>query len=315
MTTTKPIAPMLAVPMSKANILDWNDWMMEEKFDGWRLVVTIPASGNIVAHTRERKHAGGGPKDQNDATDLLTPDIMKGLDALRPRSGVLVLDGELIAILKDGRIGTSTDVPRKDLAGRRYTAFDVLMVREGSVMMQSYMQRRNILETLVSGVSSTGVVLSDARPCVDTETVSAFTHEVWDRAGEGLILKNRHARYEAGKRREAFVKIKKLFTAVIKVTGWEPTRGNVLNRGPFACVVGTIVEAPKGHEALVGRATSVKTKDDAELAAFANRQLDARKGGAYKQHPDIGRKLRIEYQDVAADGGVRHPRWDRWEEE
>jgi hypothetical protein len=32
-------------------------------------------------------------------------------------------------------------------------------------------------------------------------------------------------------------------------------------------------------------------------------------------HPAMGRLLRIEYQDIAADGGVRHPRWDRWEDE
>jgi ATP-dependent DNA ligase len=298
----KPTAPMLAVPMSKADIRDWNDWMMEEKFDGWRLVVTIPAHDPITAHTRLRKHAGGS-KDQNDVTAMLPADIMQGLDALRPRSGWLVLDGELLAIRADGTIGTSTDVPRKDLA-KRYVVFDVLMTQSGSSMMMPYAQRRNLLETLVHGVSSKNVVLADARPCVDSDTVAVFCHEVWDRGGEGLILKNRNARYEAGKRREAFVKIKKLFTAVIKVTGFEASRGTVLQRGQYATVVGTIVEAPEGHESLVGQETSVKTKDDAELAKF-----NARKGA------DVGRLLRIEYQDIAAEGGVRHPRWDRWENE
>ena len=30
--------------------------------------------------------------------------------------------------------------------------------------------------------------------------------------------------------------------------------------------------------------------------------------------PAIGRKLRVDYQEVTPDG-YRHPRWDRWEDE
>lgn len=302
------IAPMLAVPMSKADIRDWNDWMMEEKFDGHRLVVEVTANGDVTAHTRERKHAGVSGKSQ------LTRDLPRHLVAefkqLAPRGLSLVLDGELLAIHKDGRIGTSTDVTRTDLqSSLHFVAFDVLMTEAGSMMMQSYSTRRAYLVTLFGCHAFKHIFPADARECVDTETVSAFTHEVWDRGGEGLILKNKRARYEAGKRREAFVKVKKLFTAVIKVTGFEASRGTVLQRGQYATVVGEIVEAPEGHEALVGSETSVKTKDDAELAKFN------RHAGTPATHPDLGRLLRIEYQDIAADGGVRHPRWDRWEEE
>lgn len=302
----KPIAPMLAVPMSKADIRDWNDWMMEEKFDGWRLVVTIPAEEPIHAHTRLRKHSSG-EKDQNDVTGDLPVALLEGFDALRPRTGVLVLDGELLAIHPDGHVGTSTDVPRKNLA-KRFVAFDVLMTSSGSSMMMPYAQRRNLLESLVFGVSSKGIVLADARPCVDSDAVAEFCHEVWDRGGEGLILKAKNARYEQGKRREAFVKIKKLHTAVARVTGFEATRGTVLNRGAYAKVTLEIVEAPE-HPSLVGHHTSVKTKNDEELAEFG------RHAGTPETHPALGRLLRIEYQDLAADGGVRHPRWDRWENE
>jgi ATP-dependent DNA ligase len=303
----KPIAPMLAVPMAKADIRDWNDYVAEEKYDGWRLVVTIPADDPIVAHTRLRKHSSGS-KDQNDVTGMLPVALLNELHSLRPRTGVLVLDGELLAVFPDGRIGTSTDVPRKELA-KRYVVFDVLMTPAGSSMMFDYAKRRAILNALLCVVKDSDVrqhvVAAEVRDCIDTETVSAFTHEVWDRGGEGLILKRKDARYEAGKRREAFVKIKKLFTAVIKVTGFEATRGTVLNRGDYAKVCGVIVEAPKGHEALLGTETSVKTKNDEELAAF-----NKAKGAG-----TLGRLLRIEYQDIAAEGGVRHPRWDRWENE
>ncbi len=302
------IAPMLAVPMSKADIRDWNDWMMEEKFDGHRLVVEVTSNGDVTAHTRERKHAGVSGKSQ--LTRDLPAHLLAEFKRLAPRGLALVLDGELLAIHPDGHVGTSTDVTRTDLQkSLRFVAFDVLMTEAGSMMMQSYSTRRAYLVTLFGQHALKHVVLADARECVDSETVASFCHEVWDAGGEGLILKNKRARYEAGKRREAFVKIKKLFTAVIKVTGFEATRGSVMNRGQYATVVGEIVEAPEGHESLVGAETSVKTKDDAELAKF-NRHT-----GSASSHPDLGRLLRIEYQDIAADGGVRHPRWDRWENE
>lgn len=312
----KPIAPMLAVPMSKADITDWSLYVAEEKFDGWRFVVTIPAFGDFVAHTRERKHAGGGPKDQNDASDLLTPDVKRDLERLRPRTGWLVLDGEYLAIHPDGRVGTSTDVPRKELA-KRFVAFDVLHTAQGSCMMLAYGERRRILQALFAtdDHDMKHAMLSEVRPCVDTESVSAFTHEVWNRGGEGLILKLKSARYEAGKRRAAFVKVKKLLTAVLTITGFEATRGTVMNRGSFASV---LLRDDAGKE------TSVKTRDDVELERFRQQWEkrcetlaigDPARIDGFHLHPAIGRKLRIEYQDIAADGGYRHPRWDRWEEE
>lgn len=307
------IAPMLAVPMSKANILDWNDWMMEEKFDGHRLVVEITAAGDVTAHTRERKHAGVSGKSQ--LTKDLPPHLVAEFKRFAPRGLSLVLDGELLATLPDGRVGTSTDVTRTDLqSSLRFVAFDVLMTQSGSCMMLPYETRRGILEERFAAVGThLHIVLADARECIDMDTVSAFTHQVWDRGGEGLILKNKRARYEAGKRREAFVKIKNLFTAVIKVTGFEATRGTVMNRGPFATVVGVIVEAPPEHQVLIGKTTSVKTKDDVELRRFQRAAGDTT--NPTHEHPALGRLLRIEYNDVAADSGVRHPRWDRWEEE
>lgn len=301
----KPIAPMLAVPMSKADIADWNDYVAEEKYDGWRLIVILPAHDPIQAFTRLRKHSSG-QKDQNDVTGMLPVALLNELDALRPRTGWIVLDGELLAIRKDGTIGTSTDVPRKELA-KRYVVFDVLTTPAGSSMMFPYSQRRTILEAIMLTPADAleHIVAAEVRECIDPDHVATFCHEVWDRGGEGLILKRKAARYESGKRREAFVKIKKLFTAVIKVTAFEATRGTVLNRGDYAKVCGVIVEAPEGHEALLGTETSVKTKNDEELAKF-----NKAKGAG-----TIGRLLRIEYQDIAAEGGVRHPRWDRWENE
>lgn len=300
------IAPMLAAPMSKADVSNWNDWMMEEKFDGHRLVVQVTAHGEVTAYTRERKHVGAAGKTQ--LTRDLPPHLIAGFRKLAPHTGELVLDGELLATMRDGRFGTSTDVTRTELQSTlSFVAFDVLTTSVGSCMMLTYTERRRLLESLFAGRLIANVIIAEVRECIDTDAVSAFTHEVWDRGGEGLILKNKKARYtegERGRRTCAFVKIKKLLTDVLTVVGFEATRGTVMNRGRFATVV---LENAKGER------TSVKTKDDAELNAFEQAaRLGWQPGMA---HPALGRKLRIEYQDVAADGGYRHPRWDRWEDE
>lgn len=310
------IKPMLAVPMSKADITNWNDYVAEEKYDGWRLVVNIPAHDPITAWTRERKHAGGGPKDQNNVTAMLPTSLLQELHGLRPRTGDIVLDGELLAIHPDGRVGTSTDVPRKELA-KRYVVFDVLRTPAGSSMMFEYAKRRVILNALLCSDDREHVVAAEVRECIDTEHVSAFTHEVWNRGGEGLILKRKEARYDAGKRRDAFVKIKKLFGAVCRVTGFEATCGTVLNRGQFAKVTLEVVQPAPEHPQTLRHHTSVKTLDDVELGKFNAQaaRIEGTLDHVLRTHPALGRLLRIEYQDIAADGGLRHPRWDRWEDE
>jgi hypothetical protein len=83
--------------------------------------------------------------------------------------------------------------------------------------------------------------------------------------------------------------VKALDTAVMTVTGFEKGEN-----GPHSTVtlVGTDGE------------TTVKTLNADALRKFAANPKSF-----------IGRKLRIEFQERTPDGGYRHPRWDRWENE
>lgn len=295
-----PYQPMLAAPMSKAQITDWHDWFIEEKFDGWRLIVQVEDNGDVHAWTRPRRHAGSDGKTMayHELAEHLKPQL-----ALLP---VGVYDGELLGG------DTSTDVSRTDLVHTRtFVIFDVLMMRDASTLHDygmvstPYEQRRALLDELALVVrrpsnGMTHVRIAEAKRVTREEDVLNFVHEVWHRGGEGAILKRASSRYFPGKRRDAFVKIKKLNTAVLTVVGFEETRGTVLNRGQYATV---ILEDARGER------TSVKTKDDLELA-----RLNAHTGTT-GTHPALGRKLRIEYQDWTPKGGYRHPRWDRWEDE
>jgi len=286
--TEAPFKPMLAVPMSKAKILDWLDWAIEEKYDGWRLIVEVAQT--ITAWTRPSQHAGAEGKTM--LVQALPVHLMRDLSRL-PYG---VYDGELMSGV------TSSDVSRLDLVDqKRFVVFDVLRSTAGSTAMLTYDQRRAILETIFQTLpQSVALHLAPNMALTCLDDVSDFVKAVWARGGEGAILKQRTARYFPGKRSPVFVKVKKLQTAVCTVVGFAAGRGEKVDRGPFAMV---LLQDAKGN------ATSVKTRNDAELAAFAA------SGRPDATHPALGRKLRIEYQDFTPTDGYRHPRWDRFEDE
>lgn len=295
------IKPMLAVPMTKGTINNWNEWAIEEKFDGHRLIVEV-AGGDVTAWTRPRKHAGDvSGKSMNER--VLPPHL--AADLARLPEGVY--DGELLGG------DTSTDVTRTDLAHTlRFVVFDFL--RDDAIACNAaarpYDERRRALEYIFGRYRQSPVVtLARSCPVTCEQDVTAFVDAVWARGGEGAILKRRAAAYQPGKRSPDFIKVKKLLTTVCTIVGFETTRGKVLSRGAYATV---LLEDAEGNR------TSVKTLNDAELDAFNNewREYAERTDVPMRdEHPAIGRKLRIEYQDWTPKGGYRHPRWDRWEDE
>jgi len=289
--TTNPIRPMLAVPMSKANVNDWHDWSIETKYDGVRLIVEVGRS-TVTAWTRPR----GSSKDM--AVRVLPKHLT--IELLTLPEGTY--DGELMAGT------TSTDVTRLDLEHeRQFVVFDLL--RDGVIHTSdwSYLVRRvrlaQIFERTTVGPRA-HVWLAESRPLTCKADVTRFVKSVWDDGGEGAILKRNAARYQAGKRSPDFIKVKKESHEVMTIVGFQSTKGIIMDRGPFAIVV---VEDKDGNR------TTVKTVDDHQLAQFSN-ATDHSRQGFTDSHPAIGRKLMIEYQDRTRDGGYRHPRWDRWAE-
>lgn len=321
------IKPMLAMSMDKVTIGDWNDWAVEQKFDGWRVVVEV-SSFDVVGWTRPRRRANGDKTMEM----LQLPDVAPGQFPAHLKSAMQSMpngtyDGELLG----GR--TSTDVGRRDLqSSLRFVVFDILRHGKVEVMTSPYSGRRALLEDIFRQFGVWGpnhpdtpkrclpsVVLAESIHVTSAEDVKRVFDHVRAEKGEGVMLKRKASLYQPGKRSRDLVKVKALHTAVCTVVGFEATRGKIMKRGPFATVV---LEDANGNR------TSVKTKDDAELEAF-NRQwrdcVGANVPGLHRaeppydpalgQHPSIGRKLRIEFQDFTPDQGYRHPRWDRWEEE
>lgn len=295
------IKPMLAVPLSKGTIHSWEDWAIEEKYDGHRLIVQVDRN-SVTAWTRPRKHAGDA-SGKSMSSKVLPTHLVEALGCL-PAG---VYDGELLGG------DTSTDVTRTDLAHTlRFIVFDVLRQDDVDTTIIPYFGRRSILEKIFGRVSSrrggrisSHVSLAESRLIRREADVTAFVDRVWQAGGEGAILKRKAATYQPGKRSRDFIKVKKCCSAVMTVIGFEATRGKIMNRGAFAMVR---LRDDAGNE------TSVKTKDEAEIAMLEKEAVSAyaKRTG---MHPSIGRQLRIEFQDFTPEGGYRHPRWDRWENE
>lgn len=303
------IKPMMAAPMptTPAHLPPWERmviepgiWAVEEKYDGHRLETYVEPSGDVWCWSRnglERAHLL-----QTDARAI----PQRILDALRKMPWGRY-DGELNAPGKRS-YGVTDETNRADLV---YVIFDVLELLGVSTVLETYDQRRAYLEEI--GYRCNHVLAPSVRIAYQWRVASQIglqtvLQEIWNRDGEGIILKRRQSRYSPGKRPKGdWIKFKKLQSTVITVTGFERSKGEIMDRGPFAVVVG--VDAN-------GVECKVKTRNDAELEKLNEEaqcsEAEFRLGGMV--HPAIGRKLRIEYQELTPKG-YRHPRWDRWEDE
>jgi bifunctional non-homologous end joining protein LigD len=288
------IKPMLAEKLPAGFFLRDGEWAVEEKYDGHRLIVSVHG-GAVTAWARSGKER------------VLPDHIVTALEQFP--SGTY--DGELTA----GEGGRSYNVTEKSKVHlRRFVVFDILRLLNQSLVASSYDQRRRYMREIFKTLKFEAVQMAK-RWDVDTiEEAMGIYKEIRKRDGEGIILKRRLARYTIGKRTEDFLKVKALKHAVLTVTGFKPSKGKKIDRGPFAVA---LLEDSKGNK------TKVKVLDDDTLADLMRAwNVHIRKPAFSKaarakqeQHPYVGRKLCIDYQERTPDGSYRHPRWDRWEDE
>lgn len=256
-------------------------WACEEKFDGERRTLARLPGGELKMWARPQRDSDTA------ATQTVPAHIAKVFDAL-PESATFTIDGEEYI---PG--GYSSDVANLANEDRKVLViFDITRVLGQDTTHETWNDRRELLEELFSREA-----FADPNCPVKLATLfdapfNKAAQQVWDRKGEGLILKRRAARYQPGRRSQDFLKVKGLETALMTVTGFK--KGKL---GPYATVC---LRNP-----LDGSETTCKTLDNKALAAFA-------------KDPEsfIGRKLYIEYQFRTPGGGYRGPViWDRWENE
>lgn len=264
-------------------------WVAEEKYDGHRILMCVTDHAEVHVWSRYGK------------TRPLPAHVLHDAKQLVPG----VYDGELLV-----QGGRSYNVKEGTKAGQLvYVIFDLLrVVGVPTICEQTYDVRRESLEYIFvqrgGQMNANGVMLAPSHKLLSREHMLQLRDEVWQRDGEGLIIKRRAGLYLPGKRTKEFMKLKKLETAVVTVIGWAESRGEKNYRGPYGM---TRFRDDAGFE------SQVKTLNDHELARFEER---GRNCGLFNEnHPDLGRKLRIEFVEKTPDGAYWHPRWDRWEDE
>lgn len=260
-TVAKPIEPMLASKMESAVISDWTSWAIEEKFDGHRAMVSV-SKGEVTAWSRSGK-----------GREL--PSQVRMAFSVQPDG---IYDGELMG--REG--GSFADVRRIENQDSAYfVVFDVVDYAGENTRGLRYDDRREILVHAVK--PSKFVRVADSRNLESQADVVAFVSAVWERGGEGAILKRRAAKYQAGRRSPDFVKVKKGGSRVVVVRGFKPGE-----RGPCSSIV---CEDPED-----GMMTAVKNESKIDASA-----------------KDIGRRLWIDYTEKTDEAFV-NPHCDRWED-
>jgi ATP-dependent DNA ligase len=271
---TTTLLPMLAKPYDPRKhdtLLKAGHLVVEEKFDGHRCIVRVEHGEPIKAWSRTGI----------DCRNKLASHLLQSLRSV-PNG---VYDCELL--LPGGK---STDVTRLEVQHRLHlVVFDLLELNGDPVFSQPWSARRELLAG-IDGWSSF-VYLSHVEFQVRTpQLLEAFVSAIWEKKGEGVIVKDKRARYEPGKRRDAFLKIKDCGTTVVTVVGFEAGTTTDSNVVVF-----------RDDDGNVCKCKVVNDEWRAKVAADPDKY--------------IGRRLRIEFHERTPDGSYRHPRWDRWEDE
>jgi DNA ligase 1 len=205
----RPVAYMLATPLETiASAIDPAMHVVEDKIDGVRAQVhKVGDTVSIFARGLER------------VTDAY-PEIVEAFQFVR---GSIALDGELVAVTADMRprpfLALQTRLRRKEPSAElldevpvAFFAYDLLADDEGDHLGLPWRERRARLEewAATSG-PRTNFVLNAVRPMGDLDPEFDAARA---RGHEGLVLKRVDAVYDAGRRGQSWIKVKKAFATL-----------------------------------------------------------------------------------------------------
>lgn len=293
------IKPMLAVPMDTRVSFAKGRYAVEEKYDGHRIIMRV-ANGVVNAWSRTGKER------------RIPKQILEA--ALKLPDGIY--DGEFVVDTEQNARSYGVS----DLSNEHklcYIVFDILESHGTSTLTYTQGTRSAMVR---SAVPPHGAVRAIEQVEINNEQqLVDFLSEVWARDGEGAIIKDLQGKYEPGKRRRCWMKIKALHSAEMTCMGFVASKGLIENRGPFAIIVLRDDE---------GFFTMTKTRNMEQLALFerefneaglvlddalySSAVIGGRKVEFLTTHPRVGMRCRIEYQERTPDGSYRSPRFDHW---
>jgi bifunctional non-homologous end joining protein LigD len=299
------IPPMLA---TLGELPDRDDaYAYETKFDGVRAIAYIH-SGQMRLLSR------------NDADVTAAYPELAGL--AEQGGGVdLVVDGEIVALNRAGRVSFEALQPRMHLRDRRqiqrlaeaspvsYRIFDLLRLDGRVTTGLPYAQRRELLQSLDlngSHWSTPPYRAGGGRPAL----AAAVEH-----GDEGVVAKRLDSLYTPGRRSPAWIKVKPVRTQEVVVGGWRP------GQGARADTIGSLLLGIPGSAGLdyVGQVGTGFTR---EALLELQRQLGRRtRATSPFAQPVPAREAKdaqwvtpvlvgeVAFSEWTRDGRLRHPAW------
>jgi len=218
----RQIEPMLArtLPQDKLDeMMMRKDVVAEEKLDGERNLLHIMPDGSARITSRRISKKTGKFHDKTEHVPHLTrpgtwPKELAGT----------VIDGEMMH--PDGFKRTASifrSLPERavklqsEFGNVEFCVFDVLFDRGQSLMEKSWEYRRKWLETVFSPDVVWPKEMYLSKVVIDDKEY--FLEEIWERGGEGIILKPMGSLYVPGGRND-WVKVKSIMTIDVVVIGF-----------------------------------------------------------------------------------------------
>ena len=299
-----PLKPQLA--LSRRELPVGEDFAYEIKLDGFRCLAFVDGE-EVFLQSRSAKPLG-----------RYFPELV-----LPP--GRYVLDGEIVVRGADGHEDFDALGQRIHPAVSRierlavetpavYVVFDLLARDDETLLEQPLSARRAALEQLLAGKEFAGA------PVELMETVATVQEAArWLEHAEGVIAKERSARYRPGERKVTF-KVKRVRTIDAIVIGWRP--------GKEPDTVGALILALYDGPQLrvVGHCSGLTAAEKRRLVDFLAPYESGERGSADPSRWSAGKELEwvglrpelvieIDFDHVSA-GRIRHgAKLRRWRED
>jgi DNA ligase-1 len=285
----RPLAFMLATPIETVKSpVDYAMVVAEEKLDGVRAQVH-------VHDTRVTLFARGLER----VTDTF-PEVARAFAGFHRE---LVLDGEILGMADDGRprpfqalqMRLGRKKPSDELlrvVPVTFVAFDVLVNGSEVLVDKPWVERRAALEAIAQELGRRAAFATkDVWQVADAEALDAAFDRARKNGNEGLVLKRKDAPYEAGKRGQAWLKVKKA-TATLDVVVTAAEQGHGGRAGVISDYTFAVWSAGQDQEERklldVGKAYSGLT--DAEIEELSRHFIETtleQRGGWRKVAPDV----------------------------
>lgn len=293
-------------------------WIAEEKYDGSRYFLKMNKEGDIALHSRRVSVKTNLPVDRTENV----PHIANELSELKLPVDGLILDGEVL--WDHGAVGSVISaLPEKSLARQKEFGWIYFMVYDipycdGDLYLDvPFVERRKMLEGL--GVNGKFIRIAPQT----TRYKGKFLTSIWDRKGEGIILKNPQGLYQAGDDpKENWVKVKKIVTDEFVVMGFKPGDKD----GKYKNQVGSIVFGQYNKKGQLIPISFCSGFTDVERKAMTKNPKkyigqvlevkfnDISKGDDLKQIQRLVKVLKVKFKGEIPHS-LRHPRFLRWRDD